>query len=77
MRAGILFLVLLAGPALAQAGSADHPITVHMKRGADTVHLTGTLRQSRDCCAYIIKARAGQNLIWRTVIRMVRDCPTP
>ena len=63
--AGALLLVLLAGPALAQAGSADHPIAVRMKRGTDTIRLTGTLRQNRDCCAYLIKARAGQSLIWQ------------
>ena len=63
--AGALLVILLAGPALAQAGSAARPIAVRMKRGTDSVRLTGILRQSRDCCAYRIKARAGQSLIWR------------
>jgi hypothetical protein len=58
-------LLLLVGPALAQTGSVEHPIIVRMKRGTDTVRFTGVLRQNRDCCAYRIKARAGQSLIWR------------
>ena len=67
MRARLagVFLLLLTGPLLAQAGSADDPIIVQMKRGSDTVTITGVLRQNRDCCAYRFKARAGQNLIWR------------
>jgi hypothetical protein len=67
MRTGLAaaLLVLLPGLALAQAGSAAHPIAVHMKRGSDSVRLTGVLRQGRDCCAYRFQARAGQSLVWR------------
>lgn len=60
-------LLLAAAPALAQTGqigSADHPVVVRMKRGADRIRLTGVLRQGRDCCAYAISARAGQTLHW-------------
>jgi hypothetical protein len=58
-------LVLFAGQAEARPGSAADPIVVRMKRGADTIRLAGDLRQNRDCCAYLIKARAGQTLHWR------------
>ncbi|MGA0599520.1 hypothetical protein ACO2Q3_02300 [Caulobacter sp. KR2-114] len=59
-----LGLGLEAAPALAQPGSADHPIVVRMKRGTDRIRLTGVLRQGRDCCAYAIAVRAGQTLNW-------------
>jgi hypothetical protein len=62
MIAGLLALSCVS--AFAQAGSAGHPIVVRMKRGTDTVTLTGHLKQNRDCCAYRFKARAGQTLVW-------------
>jgi hypothetical protein len=55
---------LLPGSALAHTGSAQDPIVVRMKRGTDTVTLTGDLKQNRDCCAYRFTARAGQSLVW-------------
>jgi hypothetical protein len=66
----LLIASLLATPAFAQSaavpsGSADNPIVVHMKRGADTVQLKGVLKQGKDCCTYRFAASAGQTLIWR------------
>jgi hypothetical protein len=61
---GVVALSLLATPALAHTGSANDPIVVRMKRGTDSIRLTGVLRQNRDCCAYAIRARAGQVLQW-------------
>jgi hypothetical protein len=37
---------------------------VQMRRGTDTIRMTGTLSQDHDCCTYLIKARAGQILRW-------------
>lgn len=65
-------LTLAAAPVAAQPGSAADPIVVRMKRGADSVRLTGELRQNRDCCAYLIKARGGQTLNWRVTGPAVR-----
>ena len=59
------FIALPLTPAVAQTGSAKHPIEVHMARGSDTIRFHGVLRQNRDCCAYRFKARAGQLLVWR------------
>ena len=58
-------LLLLGHPAWAALGSADDPISVHFKRGAQSVRLTGRLTQNVECCAYRIKAHAGQTLYWR------------
>jgi hypothetical protein len=61
----LVAVALIAGAASARPGAANDPIVVRMKRGADTVRLTGDLRQNQDCCAYLIKAHAGQSLRWR------------
>ena len=60
-----LAAALTAGLAMARTGDQFHPIVVHFKRGSDSVTLTGTLRQNRDCCSYAFKAHAGQQLYWR------------
>ena len=65
-------LWLMAGPVLAQPGSEASPIVVKMRRGTDTIRLTGVLRQDRDCCAYLVKANAGQTLRWRVTGPAVR-----
>lgn len=57
-------LALAATAASAQPGSAAHPIVVKMKRGTDSVRLTGVMRQNVDCCTYAFKASAGQEMIW-------------
>jgi hypothetical protein len=58
------FLALAATAASAQPGSAAHPIVIKMKRGTDSVTLTGVMRQNVDCCTYVFKAAAGQRMIW-------------
>jgi hypothetical protein len=64
-RASLLCLsALVASHATARPGPPADPIVVHMKRGADTVRLAGDLRPNVDCCAYSIRARAGQSLFW-------------
>ena len=68
--------VFIAAQAAAQPGSANDAIVVHMKRGADSVQLTGALRQNRDCCAYAFKARAGQTLNWRLTGPAIRTTMT-
>lgn len=60
-----LAAAVTAGAALARTGDQAHPISVHFRRGSDSVTLTGTLRQNRDCCSYAFKAYAGQQLYWR------------
>jgi hypothetical protein len=55
----------LAQPALAATGSQSDPMPVHFKRGADTVRLKGELKPNVQCCAYRLKAHAGQSLYWR------------
>jgi hypothetical protein len=57
-------LALAATAASAQPGSATHPIVIKMKRGTDSVRLTGVMRQNVDCCTYAFKASAGQQMIW-------------
>ena len=57
-------LALAASSASAQSGSAAHPIVIKMKRGTDSVRLTGVMRQNVDCCTYVFKAGAGQEMIW-------------
>ena len=68
-RAPIIPLALtalaLAFPAAAASGANNNPIVVKMKRGTDTITLTGRLRPGQDCCAYRIVAHAGQILRWR------------
>jgi len=62
--AAAAILALAATAASAQPGSAAHPIVIKMKRGTDSVTLTGVLRQNVDCCTYVFKAAAGQRMIW-------------
>jgi hypothetical protein len=57
-------LALATTAASAQPGSATHPIVIKMKRGTDSVRLTGVMRQNVDCCTYAFKASAGQQMIW-------------
>jgi hypothetical protein len=71
-----LTLTLIAGHAVAQTGSSDDPIQVHMKRGTDAVTFTGRMRQNHDCCAYAFKAHAGQTLNWRETGAVVRTTMT-
>jgi hypothetical protein len=65
-------LLAAALPAAAQPGSDAQPYAVHMRRGADSVRLTGVLRQGRECCAYRFEARAGQTLHWRVAGPAIR-----
>jgi hypothetical protein len=58
-------LALAASAAAAQPGNAADPIVIKMKRGSDSVRLTGVLRQNAACCTYAFKASAGQTLYWR------------
>jgi hypothetical protein len=69
-------LTLIAVPVAAQPGSAQDPIVVHMKRGTDTITMTGELRQNLDCCTYLLKARAGQTLHWQVTGAAVRATVT-
>jgi hypothetical protein len=64
--AAIAAQVLLASAAgaTAQPGSSSNPIPLKMKRGTDTIVVRGVLRQNVDCCAYVFKAAAGQQLHW-------------
>jgi hypothetical protein len=64
LTAAAAVLVLAASGASAQPGSAAHPIVIKMKRGTDSVRLTGVMRQNVDCCTYVFKASAGQEMIW-------------
>jgi hypothetical protein len=57
-------LALAATSASAQPGSAAHPIVIKMKRGTDSITLTGVMRQNVDCCTYVFKAAAGQRMVW-------------
>jgi hypothetical protein len=57
-------LALTASSAAAQPGNAANPIYIKMKRGTDSVRITGDLRQNVACCTYVFKAAAGQRLIW-------------
>ena len=57
-------LALVATVASAQPGSKAHPIVIKMKRGTDSVRLTGVLRQNGACCTYAFKANAGQKMFW-------------
>jgi hypothetical protein len=62
--AAAMVLALAATAASAQPGSAAHPIVIKMKRGTDSVRLTGVMRQNVDCCTYVFKASGGQEMIW-------------
>jgi hypothetical protein len=57
-------LTLAASAAEAQPGNAADPIVIKMKRGTDSVRLTGVLRQNSACCTYAFKASAGQQMYW-------------
>jgi len=57
-------VLALATSASAQPGSVAYPIVIKMKRGTDSVTLTGVMRQNVDCCTYVFKAAAGQRMIW-------------
>lgn len=69
MRAGFALVtaaaMVLAQPAFAASGADDDPISVHFKRGSDSIQYRGALKQNVQCCAYSIKAHAGQTLYWR------------
>jgi len=69
-------LALIAAPAAARPGSEHDPIVIHMKRGTDTITLTGELRQNVDCCTYLLKARAGQTLQYTVTGAAVRATMT-
>jgi hypothetical protein len=72
MAATVLTLTMIGGDAAAQTGSAAMPIVVHMRRGTDSIRLTGVLRQNVACCAYSFMASAGQTLDWRVTGPAVR-----
>jgi hypothetical protein len=55
---------LTAIVATAQPGSASPRIALKMQRGTDRIVVRGALRQNHDCCAYVFKAEAGQQLHW-------------
>jgi hypothetical protein len=67
--------VLFAGEAASAAPAKERstckrgmpacPIEVVMARGADTITVRGVLSPARDCCAYALRARAGQVMTWR------------
>ena len=57
-------LTMAASAAAAQPGNAADPIVIKMKRGSDSVRLTGVLRQNAACCTYAFKASAGQQMYW-------------
>jgi hypothetical protein len=54
------------------AGAAECPIVVRMAPGTDTITLTGSLAQDRDCCAYALRVRAGQVMTWRVAGPAIR-----
>ena len=62
--AALAALALTASAAAAQPGSPSQPIPLKMQRGTDVVVVRGVLRQNVDCCAYVFKAAAGQQLHW-------------
>jgi len=57
-------------------GATACPIRVQMPRGTDTITLEGRLVQNRDCCAYVLRARAGQTLHWKLEGATVRTLIT-
>jgi hypothetical protein len=64
VMAAAAVLTLAASAAAAQPGNAADPIVIKMKRGTDSVRLTGVLRQNSACCTYAFKAGAGQQMYW-------------
>jgi hypothetical protein len=64
VMAAAAVLTLAASAAAAQPGNAADPIVIKMKRGTDSVRLTGVLRQNSACCTYAFKASAGQQMYW-------------
>ncbi len=64
LMAAAVVLSLIATAAAAQPGNAADPIVIKMKRGTDSVRLTGVMRQNSACCTYAFKASAGQQLYW-------------
>ena len=66
---------LALSPAFAACvpGAAECPIDVEMARGTDTITLGGTLSQTRDCCAYAMRVRAGQTLTWSVTGATIRS----
>jgi len=51
-------------------------MVVRLAPGRQAITLRGVLRQNRACCAYRIRARAGQSLIWRVTGPNVRTTIT-
>ncbi len=62
--AALAALAMMATAATAQPGSVSQPIPLKMQRGSDAIVVRGVLRQNLDCCAYVFKAAAGQQLHW-------------
>jgi hypothetical protein len=64
-----VFTVLALPPATAayrpcSPGERYCPIEVSMARGTDTVTIEGVTSPGTGCCAYALRARAGQTLSW-------------
>lgn len=57
-------------------GATACPIRIQMTRGTNTVTLDGRLVQNQDCCAYVLRARAGQTLHWKEEGATVRTLIT-
>ena len=53
-------------------GSPACPIEVRMARGTDTITVRGVVTPQHDCCAYALRARAGQVMTWRIAGPAVR-----
>jgi hypothetical protein len=51
--------------AACRTGATACPIPVRMAPGTDTITLTGVVAPGQDCCAFAMRARAGQVLTWR------------
>jgi hypothetical protein len=68
-RAALALIAVFTGAAVCEAactaGSPACPIEVVMAPGTDTITLRGILTERRDCCAYALRARAGQVMTWR------------
>jgi hypothetical protein len=62
--AALAALALAATVAAARPGIASQPTPLKMQRGTDVIVARGVLRQNVDCCAYVFKAAAGQQLHW-------------
>ena len=57
-------VAVTASGAAAQVGAAAMPIPLKMKRGTDSLTVTGVLAPNVACCTYVFKAHAGQKLYW-------------